>query len=369
MAWLMRRSEIPDGISAAVLALFALSPGFAVYRYWLFYTLPVAFALLVAAIGLTLYLERERRIGLILFTSAATLVMMTRSVFHPLWLVAACVVLLPFVRSRGKFLLACAVPLVIVNLWFLKNYHVVGSYAGSTWLGMSLTKRWPLSQKEVAELKSRGALPAFWQRRPFQEPANFEPFGFFRGEEHLHPALDAPYKSNGEPNFNHRDYVAISDAMLAGDRYLIRHYPVRYARRVATAFLLFVQPGPNSVHFLVDYDFDRVHRYRDAWTRYLFWGGPVTRPIRMFAPPPNLGLVLFPILLLAGAHAARRGSGLYAFLLVTIVWVAAVANLIEIGENDRMRWEVEPFLAILLGYTVHRVAGFLRSVRFRRNVF
>ena len=26
------------------------------------------------------------------------------------------------------------------------------------------------------------------------------------------------------------------------------------------------------MHFLVDYDFERVHRYRAAWTRYLFWG-------------------------------------------------------------------------------------------------
>jgi hypothetical protein len=33
-------------------------------------------------------------------------------------------------------------------------------------------------------------------------------------------------------------------------------------------------------------------------------------------------------------------------MLITVLWVTAVANLVEIGENDRMRWEIEPFLAI-----------------------
>jgi hypothetical protein len=33
-------------------------------------------------------------------------------------------------------------------------------------------------------------------------------------------------------------------------------------------------------------------------------------------------------------------------MLVTVLWVTAVSNLVEIGENDRMRWEIEPVLAI-----------------------
>ena len=116
--------------------------------------------------------------------------------------------------------------------------------------------------------------------------------------------------------------------------------------------MLYLQPGPNSVHFLVDYDFERVHRYREAWTRYLFLGGPIERPIRMFAPPPNLTMLLFPLLLVVAARGRPRH--LHVYMLFTILWVTAVANLVEIGENDRMRWEVQPFLVVLGGVAVTR---------------
>ena len=88
MAWLMRRFQIPDGVSGAVCLLFALSPGFPVYRYWLFYTLPVAFLLVSSAVALTVYLERASRAALVTF-SGLVLAIMTRAVFHPLWVVVA----------------------------------------------------------------------------------------------------------------------------------------------------------------------------------------------------------------------------------------------------------------------------------------
>ena len=365
MAWLMRRLGIADAITGTVVLAFALTPNFPVYRNWLFYTLPIAFLLLASAVALLLFLERRSRAGLTLFLSLVTLVMLTRSVFHPLWLVAIALALTPFVAGRRRFLLAAAIPLVVVSLWSLKNYAVVGSYASSSWLGLSLTKRWPLSQKEIAELKERRVIPAYWQRRPFQEPDYYEAFGFFKEPHNEHPALDALYKSNGEPNFNHRDYVTISDGLFQADIELLLKYPERYFRRVTTALLLYLQPGPNSVHFLVDYDFEPVHRYRAAWTRYLFWGGPIERPIRMFAPPANLWLVLFPLVLGLGVLGATREGpkGVFVYMVLTISWVTAITNLVEIGENDRMRWEIEPLLAILFGYALNRLLLFLRRLK------
>jgi hypothetical protein len=355
MAWLMRRLRVSFWIAGAVCLLFALSPNFLVYRNWLFYTLPVALLLVACGIALLLFCESGRKLPLISFAVLAFAIMMTRSLFHPLWLVAVVVAILPFLdpRNRRGLVIASIAPLLLVNLWFLKNQLLVGSYNGSTWLGLSLAKRWPLSQKEVKELKDSGVLPPYWQRRPFQEPDELAVFGFFQDHgPSVHPALDSPYKTNGEPNFNHRDYVLISDALLKGNLRLIRLFSGRYLERTATALLLFLQPGPNSVHFLVDYDFERVHRYRDFLTRYLFLGGRVERPIRILDPSPNLLLVVFPLLLGVGIWSVNRGPmehrALHAFMLVTVLWVTAVANLVEIGENDRMRWEIEPFLAIWL---------------------
>jgi hypothetical protein len=354
MAWLMRRLGIPDVVSGAVVLTFALSPNFIVYRAWLFYTLPVALMLVGAGAALLRYLERGTKLDLAAFVGIAGAVMLIRSLFHPLWFIATLASLAPLVSAARWRRLATAsvVPLLAVGLLFLKNHVLVGSFNGSSWLGLSLAKRWPLSQEEVKALKDGGVIPPYWNRRPFLEPEELRAFGFFEDgpRPEGHPALDAPYKTNGEPNFNHRDYVEISDALLAGDLRLMRLYPGRYVERTATALLLFLQPGPNSVHFLVDYDFELVHRYRDFLTRYFFLGGRVERPIRMLDPSPNLLLILFPMLLGIGIWSALKGAkehrALHTFMLVTVLWVTAVANGVEIGENDRMRWEIEPFLAI-----------------------
>jgi hypothetical protein len=372
MAWLMRRLEVPDPVNGLVVLSFALAPGFLVYRYWLFYTLPVALLLVGGAVFLFLYVERGSRLALSLFALMATAVMMTRSVYHPLWLVLALAAVVPFVSRGGRRALVAAglVPLVVVNLWFLKNHALVGSYSASSWLGLSLAKRWPLTHDEVSALKASGALPPYWHRRPFREPDELAEFGFFAAgvaTDESHPALDEPYKTNDEPNFNHRDYVQISNGMLEGNLNLIGSYPDRYLQRVATALLLYLQPGPNSVDFVVDYDFERVGGYRDFLTRYLFLGNRVERPIQMLAPEVNLFVVGFALLLLVGILRLRSGPparrALDAFMLVSVLWVTAVANLVEIGENDRMRWEIEPFLAIWLACLLSSLARWGQDFR------
>ena len=355
--WLLKEVGVADGWNAVCCALLGWSPNFLVYRNWLFYTLPVALLVVLGAVCVVLFVGKRRQKFAWVFALVATALVFTRATFHPIWVCLFAVAVYPLVQRehRRHWLVAAMIPVVLAGAWSFKNHLVVGNFGMSSWLGMSAAKRWPLSQGEIRRLKQAASLPAFWHRRPFQEPRDFQPFGLFLESRNEHPALDAPYKSNGEPNFNHRDYAQISRAMWAGDIDLVLHYPGHYARRVATAVLLFLQPGPNSVHFLVDYDFSRVHWIRRNITRYLFLGGEIQRPIRMLEPPPNLLLLFFPALLCIGFCRARSNSlsrssrALFVYAFVTVLWVTGVSNLIEIGENDRMRWEVEPLLIILFG--------------------
>jgi hypothetical protein len=80
----------------------------------------------------------------------------------------------------------------------------------------------------------------------------------------------------------------------------------------------------------------------------------------MLVPPANLWLLVFPVLLAYGCFRVLRRDGterdrwraVFAYITVTVVWVTLTTNLIEIGENDRMRWEIEPLLTILLACAV-----------------
>ena len=48
-------------------------------------------------------------------------------------------------------------------------------------------------------------------------------------------------------------------------------------------------------------------------------------------------------------------------MVLTIVWVTFTTNLIEIGENDRMRWEIEPFLMVLAGCLIGSLSRLHRN--------
>lgn len=361
MVWLMRGLGISDLVIAVMIPLFAWTPNFMVYSHWVFYTLPVSLLVLGMAAFLAAYIDSGKRWLVHLFSWTAALLMLTRALYHPLWFlgIVVGVALLLKGEKRKAILVSAIAPLLVVNLVYFKNFVQVGSYSGSSWLGMNLAKRWPLSQAEMAALREQGKLPAVWHRRPFREPNELQPLGYFAPGNTVHPSVDEPYKTNGEPNFNHRDYAEISQEMQRADAFLILHFPGRYLQRSVTAFLLYLQPGPNAVDFLVDYDLSRVHRLRDVLTRTLFLGGPIQRPIRMLEPPVNLWLLLFPALLGFGVYRVFKGKTsqrpVFAFIVVTILWVTLTSNLIEIGENDRMRWEVEPLLTVLLAVAVAAV--------------
>ena len=361
MVCLMRGLGISDLVIAVMIPLFAWTPNFMVYSHWVFYTLPVSLLVLGMAAFLAAYIDSGKRRLVHLFSWTAALLMLTRAPYHPLWFlgIVVGVALLLKGEKRKAILVSAIAPLLVVNLVYFKNFVQVGSYSGSSWLGMNLAKRWPLSQAEMAALREQGKLPAVWHRRPFREPNELQHLGYFAPGNAVHPSVDEPYKTNGEPNFNHRDYAEISQEMQRADAFLILHYPGRYLQRSVTAFLLYLQPGPNGVDFLVDYDFSQVHRLRDVLTRTLFLGGPIQRPIRMLEPPVNLWLLLFPALVGFGVYRVFRGETsqrpVFAYIVVTILWVTLTSNLIEIGENDRMRWEVEPLLTVLLAVAVAAV--------------
>ena len=361
IAAVMDRMAIPRALVGGSVFAFALTPGFMVYRDWLFYTLPVAF-LLIGTLSCVELGGRRGRLSALALASLGTLLMMTRAVFHPVWWVLVWGVLrMAPDPSRKRLRWVLLVPLLAMTCLFVKNLYLVDSLGASSWIGMNLAKRWPLSQSEMRELKARGAIPQFWGRRPFMEPPEFRPFGFFdpNSGKDLHPALGSAAKRSGEPNFNHRDYAAISSQMLEGDLYLIRHYPSRYLRRVVTSVLLFLQPGPNSVDFLVEYPSERVHSVRRALNR-LWMARDIERPIRMLTPSVNLFLPLFALLVAWGIYQSivAKGSERVTFrvMTLTILWVFAVTNFIEIGENDRMRWEVEPYLWVFATHGGWRLA-------------
>jgi hypothetical protein len=129
---------------------------------------------------------------------------------------------------------------------------------------------------------------------------------------------------------------------MQGDLVAIRSYPGFYARRVGTALTIFLQPGPRPMPKKPDND--AIAELAAVSNRLLLRGA---------RDSPNLFIVGFFAPLVFACFRLRRVADdvrvrpLVAYITVTIIWAATIIVLGEIGENDRMRFDIDPFTMVL----------------------
>ena len=142
--------------------------------------------------------------------------------------------------------------------------------------------------------------------------------------------------------------------MLEADRAIINEYPKKYLGRVLLNFQLFLQPSTGPSWFLVQsYDYTGVEKYRRWMTLLLFQGGLIE--LSKAYIPWNTFYIVFPILIFFGLKKALctdKNRMVYIFMTWTIVWVSVITNLIEFGENNRIRFEIDPLVAILFAAAI-----------------
>lgn len=371
---LMRRLGV-SRLKAAVLSVaFTTSPAFVAYENWLFYSLPMAFVLLVSA----LLLERFARDGSIAWGSGFFCALLvagaSRSLFHWTWYAAVAAGLACFApRLRKPALLAAALPFGLLLALYGKNAVLFGHFGVSSWMGMNLARMTvgELPQERRAELVASGALSPVSRSVPFSDPEAYPPELFVVPPRHASvPALSQLEKGRNATNFNHFGYLKISELYLSDALRLMRDEPELYAGAVAGAWEIYFR-SPSSLKFLgVDnrrtlatlFDlYDYAFLVRVPWV-----GFPRgERGEADFEGAFYLGLLLgLPAVFAFGVAAAlgradvRLTTGqrlVVAYLCFVIAWVAAVGNLVELGENNRFRFETDPLSLVLLGVALQRV--------------
>ena len=338
-----------------------LSPAALLYENYLFYTYPLAALLCGAALCLHRFLSEGRTKDGAAFFGLAGAVVLTQGLFHLVWL-AALVAGVALAR-RGTWrqvALTAAIPLALAFGWYGKNLALFGSFSSSSWLGMNLGRvvafsvsddqRWALAKEGRISLVS--LVPPFRALEDYRSLVPPQPATGI-------PALDQERKSTGPANFNNKAYLALSRSYLKDDLTLIRVYPRAYLRSVLFGFFYYLLPA-------TDYPFSprsmgTLRPAVDAFDRFVclrLEGAGGTGSLA-----PGLALAL-PVLLLYGlARLVKPGAasdpafrGTLLFLWGSILYVMLVGNLLEIGENNRFRFETDPFYVVLLGMALTTLA-------------
>ena len=358
---LMRRLAVSAPVAFLLATWMATSPGLVAYENWLFYSLPVA-ALLLAA---TLMLERAARTGAtrdgVGFAAILLVVCGARSLYHLLYLVAAVGLLARAWRQPRRAMAAGALSVLLLAGLYAKNAAVFGHFAATTWTGMNLARLTTeaLDPAEARSLVGDGTLHAVSLAPAFSRPPAYPRTYFEAAPPAPARALTWEEKTTGAVNFNHAAYVAISEDYLRDARWVVLRRPGLYLRRVAEAWGVYLR-ATSDLRFLGIANIAALRRPTRVY-EVVFFG---RWPWRGEGAPRYWGLVLgLPLVFLGGVAAASgrgwAGRGLdrtqrlvVAFMCFNIAFVALVGNLLELGENNRFRFETDPLSLCLLGLVI-----------------
>lgn len=341
----------------------------------------LAVAVSVSRLGSTLAFGRHF-VGL---SIVLTVLVMTRSLYHPILLVVVLVVLGSWGRrrlARRSLVVAALIPLVVVGGWMMKNQVLFGQPNLSSWFGMNL-------QRAVIPVLDRDDLEAMYARGEVSDVAMVGPFGNYGLYEpvvepctpsHSHRSLAEPLRATDavSPNFNYECFLPVFEQAGRDAWAVIREHPEAWLEgrlwSLRTTFAVATSPNESSsivMRVLDDaYSVTRLD-YRGVLTTE-GWGTPIYG--RLVAPT-DFALTLIGVyfaVIVGGMVVIVRG--IRRRIMDSRDWTIAVAALLalftivvgavaELGEQSRFRTAVDPLATVVFVVLAARLVAFVRRRR------
>jgi hypothetical protein len=347
----MLRAGIAPKISAILTSIFIVSPSSILYENWLFYTYPVTLFLILSAFFLHRFFSTQKWTDGLIFFSLLGLCVLTRSLFHLIWFL---LILFMLVNTGKKFsktiLFSATIPFLLVCSIFVKNWFIWGEFTNSTWLGMSLFK---VASNNV----SQGEMVKLVQKRHLSEASLYHPYSWLstypvelrNAPQTEIPVLDQKLRSTGFNNYNQLAYHRISKYYLSDALYLIRHYPASYLHGLLKSFSIYF--WSSSDNYFLKVNRDRILGYNRAFDTIFYgkFGSDGEPGWFLVAGIPLLLFFSVRYLLRKDQDMSVATKVTLLFITLNILYVTLVGNALETGENNRFRFEIDPYLYVLLG--------------------
>lgn len=349
--------ELGAGRWTASLAatLFALSPASLLFENYLFYTYPVALLVALVALGLARCARRGRTVDFLWCACAAGALVLTRSLFHPIWLLCvlgwAAVLAHRHGRLNRRTLALLSLPLMACLLVVLKNAWVVGHPGLSTWRGMNLARATidRLPEDKLKALVDAGTVSSFSTVGPFQPLEAYDLKTVDRGV----PLLDRPRKKTGAINFHHAGYIRVARKLESDAFAVMAAHPLTYIAGVGRSL-------GRTFHSATAYRALAPIRPRLSWLEdpWRAWTGAKPTGI---VPAALIAVPLTLLFLMRLAYLDRAKRHLAGFIVFNVCFVILLGACLERSENERFRFLIDPLLWAGAAAGVSRVLARVRS--------
>lgn len=376
--YLLRLVRLSRFVALLCAFCFIVSPNSILYENWLFYTYPLAVLLVLAAVALRRFQDDTQPFYAGIFFLLVAIICLSRSVFHlAFFLPCVVLVLIPRGNQRRKITLFACAALCVISTLYIKNFYMFGFFGGSSLKGMSMAKvaAASIGHDRINRLVKSGSISSIFYLSPFLH-LNQYPEELRRHALPLNclnvPELTAERKASGSPNFNHRDYITISQEYEKGAIFIIRHYPRLYLFKVCHSWLVYLKPSWQNV--FLEKNVNAIRNYISFLSlfRLRYWidlrtlvripsgitGKNFMYPVTNFLllPPIFFMVFILGIFRMCRLFITGETSHLaYLFMIYAVMYIAVVGNMIEIGENNRFRVMTDPLVFVLVVATLRDV--------------
>ena len=354
---LLRRLGVHRTVSLAVVIVFVvLDPAQLLYPSIYFYALPTAAAITCAAWACACWVQSKRLLPGALFGWLLAIVVLTNSSYQIYGLLVAAIPVVYALRRHWRTVAAALLPpLLVVGAWYANDAARFGMYTTSSWDGMNLARITTAqdSPQDLQLLVRQGALTPLALKEPFGAVEAYGNLG--KAKPTGVPALDLYSKASGTPNYNNIAYIAISKAYLSNDLRWIQHRPLDYAKHIALGVRIWLLPS-DQTDVLIG-----PARPLGGWTSIydhvvmLQWqqdpaaglvisshaATPAVISISWTLVVENLlALILLPVVAWRRRrrNVARVAAAAWIWAIVALITVTT--SLVEVGENNRFRFEM-----------------------------
>lgn len=361
------RLGFPHPLSVILAAWFAISPATLVFENYYFYTYPTTILLTLSAVFLARFLEKKRAVDGLLFSLMLAANALTWSLFHLVWLVGCFGIITFLLKGHRRKALWLAPAFLLVFAWYAKNGILYDSFTASTWAGLNIFK--------TVTIRIPGKVRKQWIKEgivsdlaivpPYRSPdvyLEYFPDTPLTGI----PLLDDVNMSNGYRNQHHLSYVYAGERYLKDSIRMVIHAPRYYLSTIPYSLYIYLHSVSDYEHTLgIRAPMDSLDT---AWNRLFYgqWNKDESLRERSFTfSPDHLGWwLLLSFLLVITATPVflwrQRGEfqrldyGLILFMFWNIVFVSAAGILLDLGENNRTRFSIDPFILLLTMFFLRR---------------
>lgn len=352
------------------------------------YELPVAVGLLTVASIIASHGYRLRTRHLTYVSLIMTALMLTRSIFHPL-VVVAVVVGFAFAsrRTAHRVALICAIalPCAFAGAIVVKNYVLVDVPSTTSWSGMNLLRgtATPVPRDDLEQMARRGEISPIGATPPFSEIGSY-PDALNGCRTHGLPAvLQRRFTSRGSyvpfigarvdvPNYNYACYVDVYQQAGKDALQIARRRPREMLRgRVAAARAWFTTYPPadtpvgrwSTLARIPDFDTFRIRT--EEWSGAPYYRSLVNEPLSLLVILCGATSIGFLIVAARRRDVSRELRDLAFFTGGAYIFIFAVGIAFEIGEQARFRMSIDQLSATT---ALVFIAAAARSAKQRRSV-